>query len=386
MKVGSIAALAVLVLAPELPGGAAGRLQEQRNAESYVAEASRYAQEKQYDRAVAAYQQALRLNPGLAAAHHGLGTMYHNMGRVADALEPLKTAVRLDPANGIAHLNLGITLAALRRADDALVELEEAKRLGPQSPLLHNQIGNALHNLGRFEEALAAYQESRRLDPAVAAVHHNIGLMLMRLGRFAEAVEPLTEALRLQPSYRNARYLLSDAYSRSGRYDAAVESWTRFLELVPDGREALHNRAWNYMYMGAHGEAAASDARRLLGIVGWRSEVSQFMVLVAHLGYRRAGREREAAAVLEEAAIRCDTSSWPYPVIEYMRHSEAAKLLAAATNNDRKTEAHTYIGMDLLLKGRVDEARAHFSWVREYGNKRFLEYPLALAELIRLGY
>jgi hypothetical protein len=41
--------------------------------------------------------------------------------------------------------------------------------------------------------------------------------------------------------------------------------------------------------------------------------------------------------------------------------------------------------MDLLLKGRSAEAREHFAWVKEYGNQRFLEHPLALAELNRLG-
>ena len=60
--------------------------------------------------------------------------------------------------------------------------------------------------------------------------------------------------------------------------------------------------------------------------------------------------------------------------------------LAAADTNDRKTEAHTYLGMDPLLKGKPDEARTHFEWVKEYGNKRFLEYPLAIVELRRLGY
>jgi len=42
--------------------------------------------------------------------------------------------------------------------------------------------------------------------------------------------------------------------------------------------------------------------------------------------------------------------------------------------------------MDPLLKGKPDEARTHFEWVKEYGNKRFLEYPLAIVELRRLGY
>jgi len=61
------------------------------------------------------------------------------------------------------------------------------------------------------------------------------------------------------------------------------------------------------------------------------------------------------------------------------------ELLRAADNTGKKTEARTYLGMDLLLKGRSAEAHEHFSWVKEYDNNRFLEHPLAVAELNRLG-
>lgn len=44
----------------------------------------------------------------------------------------------------------------------------------------------------------------------------------------------------------------------------------------------------------------------------------------------------------------------------------------------------TYIGMDLLLRGKIENARAHFIWVRDYGNKRFVEYTLAVEELNRM--
>ena len=356
-------------------------------AEALVAEGDEYARERQYDKAVEAYRQALRLKPELAAAHLRLGNAYVNMGRVADAVEPLRTAVRLDPQNAYARLNLGIALAVLRRGADALAELEEAKRLAPRDARVHNEIGNVLHNsFGRIDDALAAYREALRLNPNAPAAHHNVGLMLMRLGRFQEAVEPLREALRLSPDYRNARYHLSNAYSRLGRYAEAVESWTEFLKLVPRGREALNSRAWNYAYLGGHGEQAAADARAFLQVAGWKDEGSQFMALLAHLGHRQAGREEEARQILEEASKKSDTGAWPYPVIRYMRGElSAEELLALASDNDKKTEARTYLGMDALLKNQPDAARAHFTWVRDYGNKRYLEYPLALAELSRLG-
>lgn len=126
---------------------------------------------------------------------------------------------------------------------------------------------------------------------------------------------------------------------RSGRYQQAIDSWTKFLELVPGGPDALHNRAWTYMYLGAP--------------------------------RRRGGGVRR---------------TWPYPVIAYMGGELSCDaLVTAASNNDRKTGAHAYLGMDLLVGGRIADAREHFLWLKEYGNKRFLEYTLAVAELARLG-
>ena len=56
----------------------------------------------------------------------------------------------------------------------------------------------------------------------------------------------------------------------------------------------------------------------------------------------------------------------------------ADRLMEIAATNDQKTEARTYVGMDLLLKGGVQDAREHFMWVRDYGNKRFIEYTRSL--------
>jgi tetratricopeptide (TPR) repeat protein len=372
-----------LLIVVSLAAAATGHAQAP-TAEASLAEGTRYAAARQFDKAVDAFKQAIQLNPALAAAHLGLGSMYHNMGRSADAVEPLTTAVRLDPQNAIAHLNLGVTLSMLRRRDEAMFELNEAKRLDPSSARIRNEVGNALDNgFGQMDAALAEYHEAARLDPGKPAIHHNIGLMLLRLGRPGEAVEPLTEALQLDPAYRDSRYHLSNAYTLLGRYDDAIDSWTKFLELVPDGREALNNRAWDYMYAGRHGAAAAADARRFLQVAGWREQSSPFMVLVAHLASRQSGGE--ASGVLDEAAARLNPAVWPYPVIAYMRRElTAGKVLEIAASNNDKTEAHAYIGMDLLLKGKIEDAREHFIWVRDYGNKRFVEYALAVAELSRM--
>lgn len=355
-------------------------------AEQMVEQGITFAREKQFDKAVEFFKQAIKLNPDLASGYHELGSAYVNMGRVADALEPMKTAVRLDPNNAVMHLNLGITYFNLRRPDEAISELNIAKQLSPKDARIYIEIGNVLHNsYGRIEEALTMYSEAQRLNPKIPAIHHNIGLMYMRLGKFSEAIAPLEEALKLNPQYRNARYLLSDAYGKAGRYNDAAQSWSKFLLIVPNGPEALTKRSWNYLYEGGHGKEAASDARTFINTYGWNDETTVYLALMANIGYRQAGMTEEAQAIISQAIKKISPDKWGYNIVRYFNGDiSSEELMQLATDNDKKTEAHTYLGMDLLLKEKNDEAKTHFAWVKEYGNKRFFEYPLAVEELKRI--
>ena len=355
-------------------------------ADQYLQSADRYSSEKQYDKAVEAYKLAINLNPNLPAAYYGLGVAYVNMGRMPDALEPMRTAVRLAPTNANSHRVLGQILGHLQHFDDGLAEMYEARRLNPNDANVHNEIGNILLDaFGKFDEALAAYMEARRLNPNLPFVHHNIGLTMMKQGRFAEAIAPFEEALRLNPNYRNARYFLADAYTKTRNYDQAIDSWSKFLELVPNGPDALTNRAWTYLYKGGHGREAAADARTFLNVHGWARETSQYLAIIAHLGYRQAEMKEEAQAVLEEATKKVANPRWPFAIIRYLKGElNEQELLELAIDNDKKTEAHAYIGMASLLNGKIEDARTHFEWVKQYGNKRFFEYPLAIEELQRL--
>ena len=354
-------------------------------AEEYVAQGNKLASQKQFDAAIESYKEAIKLNPNLASAYLGIGTAYGSVGRVGDAFEPMKTAVRLAPENALARINLAVTLSNLRRYDEALTELSEAKSLSPKDGRIYNMTGNIFSNTGRFEDAIASYKKSVELNPDEPSNYHNIGLMYIRLGKFPEAVEPLQAALRLYPKYQNARYLLSNAYSKAGRYAEAIESWTKFLELVPNGYEALNNRAWNYLYEGNYDQEIAADSQAFLTNHGWKDTTSVYMVILANIGYRKAGMFPEAQKILFEASKKSNTNTWIYSVIRYLSGEiSEQELMQLAVDNDKKTEAHAYLGMDLLLKGKTEDARKHFEWVKDFGNKRFTEYPLAVEELKRL--
>lgn len=343
-----------------------------------------YMAEKKYDQAIDTYRELLRIEPMHPSAYHNLGVAFGNTRRHQDALEAYQAAVKLAPSQATFQASLGGAYMNLRRWDESLAALNEAIRLDPNRGETYNTLGFLFDNTRRFEEALTANKKACELAPENPANFHNLGLTYMKLGKPADAIVPLERALKMAPTYRSARYHLSNAFSRLRRYKEAVDSFTKLLEVDPDNAELISTRAWNYMYLGGSGREAAVDAERYLKLYGWRTDSAPFQALIAVIGFRRAGMDDKAAVVLAQAQKRANPSLWPYKIIlMFDGQMTADELLAMAGSTDQKTEAHTYIGMDLLLKRKSAEARPHFEWVKQYGNTTFFEYPLALAELER---
>lgn len=343
-----------------------------------------YMAEKKFDQAIDTYRELLRVEPMHPSAYHNLGASLGNTKRHQEALEAFQMAVKLAPSQASFHASLGGAFMSLRRWDESLAALNEAIRLDPTRGDTYNMLGFLFDNTRRFEEALAANKKSCELAPENPANFHNVGLSYMKLGRPADAIAPLERALKMAPTYRSARYHLSNAFSRLRRYKEAVDSFTKLLALDPDNADLITLRAWNYMYLGGSGLEAATDAERYLKLYGWRTESAPFQALIAIIGFRSTGMDDKAAAVIKQTHKKADPTVWPYKIILFFDGQVTAdELLALAANTDQKTEAHTFIGMDLLLRKKTAEARWHFEWVKQYGNPTFYEYPLALAELER---
>ena len=358
--------------------------QQDTKFEDHLQEGFKQAKLRNWDKAVEAFSMAVELDPKSAEAQRNLGASYLNLGRCREALGPLETAIGLEPLNPASHFYKGTCMISLRRVDEAYDSLTEALRLDPKNPQVHNMLGLWMSNAGRFEDAIRSYRTSAELLPNDPANYHNIGLMYMRIGRFQEAIEPLEKAVSIQPGYRSAWFHLSGAFSRTFRFKDAAESWRKVSELDPSSPLAVSNIAWNYLYDGSSGMDAARYAEIYLERFGWKTESSPFMAMVAILGYRSYGLKAEAEGMATRALEKCDRGVCGYTLIRFHPGEiDADKLMELAVDNNKKTEANAYIGMDLKLRGETDKAREHFEWVSKFGNVQYFEHLLALAELRR---
>lgn len=67
-----------------------------------------------------------------------------------------------------------------------------------------------------------------------------------------------------------------------------------------------------------------------------------------------------------------------------LREVSAKELLAQAKEKEQMVEAHAYIGMNLSLDRRREEALPYLQWVTSNGTRDFAEYFLALSEIQRI--
>jgi tetratricopeptide (TPR) repeat protein len=285
-----------------------------------------------------------------AEMHYYLGELLLQSAQYEEAEERFQKALKLDAALAPALTSLGVLRFRQRQLTEAATYLRSAIAADPKSYLAHFYYASVLAQQGQSEEAIKAYRQSILLNPKIPRTHAALGYVYLSLRRDDEAIEEFKQAIRLDPS---------DPYF-------------------------YRTRGFIYLTQG-YGSFAAKDAMTYLKWQGWQDDGSQYMALIAHFGFRKAGRADDAAKILVEAAARSDASVWPYPVLRYLQRSLTEKeLLAQASDNDKLTEAHAYVGLDLSLSGNREAAIQHLRWVKENGNQRFVEYPLALAELSRL--
>jgi tetratricopeptide (TPR) repeat protein len=91
------------------------------------------------------------------------GTTLHDLKRYQEAIAAYEQAIRLDPNDAVTYRSKGVALHDLKRYQEALAAYEQAIRLDPNDTRAYNNIGDALLGLKRYQEAEQAFEKARQL-------------------------------------------------------------------------------------------------------------------------------------------------------------------------------------------------------------------------------
>lgn len=194
----------------------------------------------QPERAKTAYEDALSINPNLAAALAGLAGLYANeFNDLAQALDYARKARQLAPADPELIWTLGRVALKSKDAKWALSLLRESVRKLPENPELQFELAQAAYYRGQLDEAETAIQ---KVDSAEKDFAHkkdalklrNMIELLRSPDDLAGAGDKVEAALRQDPDYVPALMLRALLEERREDFGAARSTCQEILRLRPD--------------------------------------------------------------------------------------------------------------------------------------------------------
>jgi len=132
----------------------------QKTAQQWLKIGDDLSEAKHYQEALAAYEQAIQLDPNDAAAYNGKGSVLSNLKRNREAILAYTRAIQLDPNSADAYHSKGNALFALNGYQKAITAYERAIQLDPTFAIAYFNKGRALELLGRASEAQQAFNRA----------------------------------------------------------------------------------------------------------------------------------------------------------------------------------------------------------------------------------
>jgi TolB-like protein len=247
-----------------------------------------------YRLAATAYQKAIALDPGYAAAYAGLAfaelyagdyaaTAEENVSARQRALAAADKSIALAPdlADGYAArgwLRSNVTWDWTGGQAD----FEKALALEPGSAATQRRYGLLLLNLGRMTEAVAATRKSIELDPLSSAAWNNLGTMyFVNPDQFREAREALDRALAINPESNFANNNLATLELLEGHAQKALDVFRRAGEVWSQTGVAMAEHTLGHAKESQRAldeliaKYAHDSAYQIADVYAWRGEADK---------------------------------------------------------------------------------------------------------------
>lgn len=197
-----------------------------------------FKRQKAFDRALADYDAAIRIDPGLATALQNRGALFLEKGDFDRAISDFTETIRLRPGVARTHFSRGEAHFAKKDWDRAIQDYSQAIRLdAANTPSLIGR-GNAYLNLNQPDQAIADASAAIRYNPnAVNAYLLRARAYFEKLD-FAPAIDDLTVVLRRNPDHIAALIDRGLAYRFNFQHTEAVADFTAVIRLVPNSPTA----------------------------------------------------------------------------------------------------------------------------------------------------
>jgi serine/threonine-protein kinase len=194
---------------------------------------------------------AIALDSTLAAAYASLGAVLDDYDRDRPGAErAYRRAIALNPGYATARQWLAIHLADDGRFEEALEEIERARRLDPLSLIINTAAGAVTYFARDYQRAVAEYRAVVEQSADFAIAWALMGRAQLVAGRVEPAVEALERSIELSGGDPSYRAVYAAALAAAGRRDEARALADEVAGVSQGGYVPFCEVASAYLYLG----------------------------------------------------------------------------------------------------------------------------------------
>ena len=290
--------------------------------------AKSFAQDEDFERAVAKMKTVIAEDPNIMDAHLTIGNWLARLKRGEEAIAAYKQALSLKPDDDIALGNLARLYLARGKQQDALDALEvfrTALRANPKNPQSWYQLATLYLDTNHLGEAESAFKDALTANPKMGAAYNGLGVVAFTRDDLAAAETLVRKGLALEPRLRTAHYNLGRIREARGDVVQAEALYREELATYPDQGRARFNLA---QLRRARGDRDGYLAELRAGV----EQAPDFGACYWYLAREELGAGRlEAAADLARRGLEAQPVSEVAPLGHYVladvynRQGQAAK-------------------------------------------------------------
>jgi tetratricopeptide (TPR) repeat protein len=187
--------------------------------------------------------------------HFNSGIHFYNQKEFSKAVQAYQKVIELDPTYVEAYNNLGITYQMIGDTEKAFNSYEKAIKINPGYEKGYNNLGILLLLKDRYGEALEAFQKALAINSNNIESHINLGILFKKSGRLEKAIESYQTALSIDPLHRETHYNIALLHEQIGNFETAINHYQQFIQLSLKSHPELVTRVQRHLngLIGARG-------------------------------------------------------------------------------------------------------------------------------------
>jgi len=211
-----------------------GNYQQLLTAGDYAKQGDACFFENRYEDAIAAYNQALQIQPDLADTWNNRGVVLTRMQRYPEAIASYEQATTIRPTYPDAWNNRGVVLLELQKYPEAIGCYEQAIQAKPDYADAWNNRGVAFSKMEEYEQAVISYNQALQIKNDYTDAWNNRGVALSKLQKYEAAIASYDNAAKIRPDFYRIWYNKARCYALQGKIELAIENLKRALNLNPN--------------------------------------------------------------------------------------------------------------------------------------------------------